>query len=76
MTGSPGADAYSVAATVFILMPKTPKNAAHSKSALAFFQWALENGQKSATVLDYVPVPPALVTQIEAYWKSAFAGMN
>ena len=76
MTDSPGADAYPVAATVFILMHKTPKNAAHSKSALAFFRWALENGQKSATDLDYAPLPPGLVTQIEAYWKSAFAGTN
>ena len=76
MTDSPGEDAYPVAATAFILMPKTPKNAAHSKSALAFFRWALENGQKAATELDYVPLPPGLVMQIEAYWKSAFVGTN
>jgi phosphate transport system substrate-binding protein len=52
-------------------MHKTPKNAAHSKSAFEFFRWALENGQKLATDLDYVPLPTGLVTQIEAYWKSA-----
>ncbi len=76
MTDSPAEDAYPVAATAFILMPKTPKNAAHSKSALAFFRWALENGQKAATDLDYVPLPPGLVMEIEAYWKSAFVGTN
>ena len=76
MTDSPAEDAYPVAATAFILMPKTPKNAAQSKSALAFFRWALENGQKAATELDYVPLPPGLVMEIEAYWKSAFLGPN
>ena len=76
MTDSPAEDAYPVAATAFILMHKTPKNAAQSKSALAFFRWALENGQKAATELDYVPLPPGLVLQIEAYWKSAFVGTN
>ena len=76
MTDSPAEDAYPVAATAFILMPKTPKNAAQSKSALAFFRWALENGQKAATDLDYVPLPPGLVMEIEAYWKSAFTGTN
>ena len=76
MTDSPAEDAYPIAATAFILMHKTPKNAAHSKSALAFFRWALENGQKAATELDYVPLPPGLVMEIEAYWKSAFVGTN
>ena len=45
-----------------------------TKAALEFFRWVLENGQKSATNLEYVPLPPDLVTRIEAYWKSAFAG--
>jgi len=40
------------------------------------FRWALEDGQKSPTDLEYVPLPPDLMAQIEAYWKSAFAGMD
>jgi phosphate transport system substrate-binding protein len=74
MTDSPGADAYPIAATAFVLIPKTAKNPNRTKTALAFFRWVLENGQKSATDLEYVPLPPALVGQIEAYWKSAFIG--
>jgi phosphate transport system substrate-binding protein len=76
MTDSPGEGAYPIAATVFVLMPKTPKTPAHSMAAFEFFRWALENGQKLATGLDYVPLPPALVTQIEVYWKSQYAGVN
>lgn len=67
MTNAPGADAYPITASTFVLMPKTPKNKASSDAAIAFFRWALEKGQAQANALDYVPLPDALVKQIEAY---------
>jgi phosphate transport system substrate-binding protein len=70
MTDAPGAEAYPVTATTFILMYKQPKDAARTASTLAFFKWAFENGQDLAAALDYVPLPPPLVQQIEAYWKA------
>lgn len=70
MTNAPGAAAYPVTATTFILMYRTPKDAAQSKAALGFFKWAFENGQAQAEQLNYVPLPPPLVAQIEAYWGS------
>ena len=70
MTNAPGKDAYPITATTFILMYKTPKDAAQSKAALAFFKWSFENGQKDAAALDYVPLPDPLVQQIEAYWQA------
>jgi phosphate transport system substrate-binding protein len=76
MTDSPGVDAYPIAATAFVLIPKTTKSPARTKAAFDFFRWVLRNGQKSATDLEYVPLPPDLVTQIEAYWKSAFIEVN
>jgi phosphate transport system substrate-binding protein len=69
MTNAPGQDAYSIAATTFILMHRQPKNAQASQAALAFFRWALDHGQQTAEGLDYVPLPPPLVTQIEGYWS-------
>ena len=76
MTDAPGADAYPVAATVFIIMYKTPKEPVRSKSAMDFFRWAMESGQKQANDLDYVPLPANLVQQIETYWKSQFTATN
>jgi len=70
MTDAPGDTAYPVAATVFILMPKQPKDAARSKSALEFFKWTQENGQPLAEKLDYVPLPPTLVAQVQKYWAA------
>jgi phosphate transport system substrate-binding protein len=70
ITDAPGPQAYPVSATVFVLMYKQPKDAKRSRDTLAFFKWALENGQELANALDYVPLPPPLVKQIEAYWQA------
>jgi phosphate transport system substrate-binding protein len=70
MTDAPGPQAYPITATTFILMYKTPKDAAQSKAALGFFKWSFEHGQQLALSLDYVPLPDTLVTQIEAYWAA------
>lgn len=72
ITDAPGDEAYPVMATSFILMHKMPRDMARTRSALKFFQWALEKGQPQATSLDYVPLPETLVDQIETYWKSQF----
>jgi phosphate transport system substrate-binding protein len=67
MTNAPGAQAYPIAASTFILLPKQPTNKANSAAAIAFFKYALEKGQPQANKLDYVPLPSALVQQIESY---------
>jgi phosphate transport system substrate-binding protein len=72
MTDAPGETAYPVAATVFMIMYKEPKDPARASTARDFFKWALENGQKQANDLDYVPLPSSLVQQIESYWVAQF----
>jgi phosphate transport system substrate-binding protein len=68
MTNAPGEKSWPITATNFILMYKQPKNAAGAKNAKDFFTWAYANGDTQAKALDYVPLPDALVKQIEAYW--------
>jgi len=72
ITDAPGPQAYPITASVFVMMYKKPKDAKRSKNATDFFKWALENGQSQAASLNYVPLPPALVAQVEAYWASNF----
>ena len=76
MTEAPGDDAYPIAATVFVIMYKQPKDAARTNTAIDFFKWALENGQTQANALNYVPLPESLVKQIEQYWKAQFVGLK
>ena len=72
MTNAPGEQSWPITASVFIIMYKQPKNAAAAKSTREFFRWVFKNGDAQARKLDYVPLPAALVTQIEAYWASNF----
>ncbi len=76
MTDAPGENAYPITATSFILMYKEPKDPGRAKIALNFFKWALEDGQKIAGDLDYVPLPSSLVKQIEAYWVRVGFGIR
>ncbi len=67
LTNAPGEDAYPITATTFVLMPKTPKSPDRSAAAIDFVRWSLEHGKPQAETLNYVPLPPALVDQIERY---------
>jgi phosphate transport system substrate-binding protein len=67
MTNASGPNAYPITATTFVLMPRQPKDKAKSDAALSFFRYALGQGQPQAQKLDYVPLPGALVKQIETY---------
>jgi phosphate transport system substrate-binding protein len=70
ITNAPGASSWPIAASVFVLMHREPKDPAQSKEALNFFKFALENGAGDAKALDYVSLPPSLVQKIEAYWAA------
>jgi phosphate transport system substrate-binding protein len=67
MTNAPGAQAYPIAASTFVLLPKQPRDKGKSDAVIAFFKYALEHGQDQANKLDYVPLPNDLVQQIESY---------
>jgi len=70
ITNSPGKDSWPIAATSFILMHKAQDKPANAQEVLKFFDWSFKNGQKMAEELDYVPLPAALVSQIESSWKT------
>ena len=69
MTNAPGEQSWPITATNFILMYKQPKNAgAAPRTRRNSSRGRYANGDAQATKLDYVPLPDALVEQIEAYW--------
>jgi phosphate transport system substrate-binding protein len=72
ITNAPGAEAWPIAATNFILVSKSPSNPAKARAALEFFKWGYANGDARAEELGYVPLPDALVTQVEGYWAQNF----
>ncbi|PJK11303.1 phosphate ABC transporter substrate-binding protein PstS [Lysobacteraceae bacterium NML120232] len=70
ITNAPGAEAWPMTATNFMLIYRQPKNPEKQAATLDFFRWAFSQGQAQAQSLDYVPLPPELVAQIETYWNA------
>ena len=68
VTNAPGANAWPITATNFMLVRKDGKPG--TKAAVEFFRWVYANGDAAATSLGYVPLPDALVQQIERYWTT------
>ena len=69
LNNQPGPDAWPITSASFILMHRTATDGARSADALKFFRWALNNGQKLAVDLDYVPLPANVVKAVEGSWK-------
>ncbi len=67
---NPGAAAWPITATTFVLVYKNPGDTAATAEALKFFKYGLEKGDQLALGLDYVPMPPNAVQAIEASWKN------
>jgi phosphate transport system substrate-binding protein len=64
-----GPNAWPITSASFILMHIAAQDPKRSAEALKFFRWALNNGQKMAVDLDYVPLPASLVKQVEGSWS-------
>ena len=61
---------WPITAPTYIIMYKTPVDAAASKEALKFFEWAYTKGDAMADELDYVPLADAVKTTVKENWKS------
>lgn len=72
ISDSPAPDAYPIAATTFALMSKTPANPAVTRAAFDFWRFAFGAGEDLTKDFGYVPLPPALVEQVKAYWAATF----
>jgi phosphate transport system substrate-binding protein len=70
LTDQPGAQSWPIAGATFILFPTQPQDPAAAKEALKFFEWAYTKGRKMAEELDYVPMPPDVVSLIKKEWSS------
>jgi phosphate transport system substrate-binding protein len=69
LANQPGEKSWPMTAATWILIYKQPGDAAAAGEALKFFAWAYKNGGKMAEELDYVPMPPNVVKDVESYWK-------
>ncbi len=69
LTNQAQENAWPIAAATFILVHKQPQDAAQTKAALSFFDWAYTKGDDAASKLDYVPLPESTKNIIRESWK-------
>ncbi len=70
LTDQPGDEAWPISSATFILMHKAQDKPAQAATALKFFQWAYESGDKTASDLDYVPMPDSVKAVIRKSWNA------
>jgi phosphate transport system substrate-binding protein len=68
LTNQPGKDAWPISGATFVLMHTKQDKPANATEVLKFFSWAFANGDKTASDLDYVPMPKPVIAAIEKAW--------
>ncbi len=76
LTNQPGKASWPATGASFIIMHKTQADALTGRAVLKFFDWSFKNGNGMATDLDYVPMPPAVIKQIQDSWKAQLKDAN
>ncbi len=71
LTDQAGKASWPITGASFILMHKSQAKPDNGREVLKFFDWAFKNGERMADELDYVPMPAAVVRQIQDEWKKS-----
>ena len=68
LTNQSGKESWPISGATFILMHAKQDKPANGTEVLKFFNWAYSNGSKTASDLDYVPLPASVVALIQKSW--------
>ena len=71
---SEGAGAYPITSFTWILLYQNQPDAAKGKKLVDFLTWALTEGEKEASSLDYAPLPEAMSKQLVDRLKTVKVG--
>ncbi len=63
-------NAWPITTATYVLAYEKGSDAAKQKGVVDFFTWSLNNGQKMAEELGFVPLPPNVVKMVEAEMKN------
>ena len=66
----PHKNAWPITSATYMLAYEKGIDPAKSKGVVDFFTWSLNNGQKMAEDLGFVPLPPSVVKMVEAEMKT------
>lgn len=74
ITDQPGPQAYPIAGSVWVLLYKSQQDAEQGKLVTAFVNWAITDGQKYSTELDYAVLAKGLVQKSQAALRTVTCG--
>ena len=74
IVNAPGAQAYPISSFTWLLVYQQQRDAVKGKKLLDFLRWALSDGEKDASTLDYAPLPASMATQLKARIDSIKVG--
>jgi len=60
MVNAPGDKSYPIAGASWVLIYQRQKDADHGRKLVAFLRWAVTEGQKISSTLDYAPLPDSV----------------
>ena len=70
LTNQPGKESWPITGATFILMQKSQEKPVQAATSLKFFEWAYKTGDKTASDLDYVPMPDSVNETILKSWAA------
>jgi phosphate transport system substrate-binding protein len=76
LTNEPGKKAWPVVGATFVLLHTAQDKPEQGKETLKFFDWAFKNGTPAADSLDYISLPPSVVTEIKSQWSAKVKDTN
>lgn len=74
IVNAPGANAYPISSFTWILAYANQPDAVKGKKLVDFLRWALTEGEKEATTLNYAPLPAAMTEQLKSRLDSIKLG--
>ncbi|MCL4819831.1 MAG: phosphate ABC transporter substrate-binding protein PstS [Vicinamibacteria bacterium] len=67
-----GEESWPITAPVFVVMALAPKDPEPMRRALAFFEWAMSDGEAAAERLGFVALPDAVALAVRHAWSRQF----
>jgi phosphate transport system substrate-binding protein len=74
ITDQAGSEAYPIAGSTWVLLYKNQQDVQQGKLTTAFVEWAITDGQKYATDLDYAALAKNLVQKSQAALHTVMCG--
>jgi phosphate transport system substrate-binding protein len=71
---APGEATYPISAFTYVLLYQDQADATKGKALAQFLWWAVHEGESFGPALSYAPLPPEVVTKVEAKLRALRAG--